>query len=43
MQVNDQASLQSAREDKACSAVLQKAASFSTGIELDSNLQAAVN
>jgi len=37
------ASLQSAREDEACSAVLQKAASFSADVGLDSNLQAAVN
>jgi len=35
------ASLQSAREDEACSAVLQKAASFSADVGLDSNLQAA--
>ena len=37
------ASLQSAREDEACSAVLQKAASFSADVGLDSILQATVN
>lgn len=37
------ASLQSAREDGACSGILQKAASFSTSVGLESNLNAAVN